>query len=67
MRVLSVHHISHREKLMLVQVPGQVILVGVTPSRISRIAALDPHEIPDKDLESDTFPRILGKALGKKG
>ncbi len=66
-RVLSVHYISHKEKFMLVQVPGQVILVGVTPSRISRLAVLEPHDIPDKDLESGTFPKILGNALGKKG
>ncbi len=66
-QVLSVHHISHKEKLMLVQVPGQVILVGVTPSRISRIAVLEPDDVPDKNLESDPFPRILGNALGKKG
>lgn len=38
--VLEVHHLSPKEKLVLVEVTGERILIGVTPQRISTIKTL---------------------------
>ena len=49
-RILSVHHLSPKEKLVLMDVLGQTLLVGVTPNQISKIAELDqaPDQTPDQ-------------------
>ncbi len=72
-RILAVHHISHKEKFMLVEIPGKVVLVGVTPSRISPITTLDPLDFQagDQDsnqygnMDSNVFSQILGTAIGE--
>ena len=46
-RILAVHHISPKEKLMLVNVLDENILIGVTPQAISSLARLG-----DKGLDS---------------
>lgn len=43
-RVRAVHHISPREKLMLVTVLDENILIGVTPQAISSLAVLGGKE-----------------------
>jgi len=72
-KVLSVHHLSPKEKLVLVDVLGDKILIGVTPSHISKIAS------PDKEIEissqedgpsfnfSDFLSQKLGSATQKTG
>ncbi len=39
-RILSVHHLSPKEKLVLLDVLGDTLLIGVTPSHISKISTL---------------------------
>ena len=40
-KVLSIHHLSPKEKLVLIDALGETILVGVTPTHISKISSID--------------------------
>jgi len=40
-RVLTVHHLSPKEKLILVNVLDETILIGVTPNHISTIKVME--------------------------
>lgn len=47
--VISMHHLSPKEKLVLVDVLGEKILIGVTPSMISNLASFDSDiKLPEK-------------------
>ena len=48
-KVLSVHHLSPKEKLVLVSVQDESILIGVSPAGISSLARFD--EVPKTSLE----------------
>jgi flagellar protein FliO/FliZ len=67
-QVLAVHHLSPKEKLVLVKVLDEIILMGVTPTQISKIALLDK----DSDLpaltanDSTGFSQILARTV-KRG
>lgn len=66
-KVLSVHHLSPKEKLMLVNVLGETLLIGVTPSQISKITKLDDAvELPEEsESNSFNFSDLLAGKLGK--
>ncbi len=72
-RVLSVHHISPKEKLMLVHVPDKTLLIGVTPSRISSICELDDtsenliEEMTRDSEKSPLFAGILSRSMNRSG
>ncbi len=65
-QTLTVHHLSPKEKLVLINVLGETILVGVTASNISKIASFD------KDIDFSTnnreeklgFSHFLTRKLG---
>ncbi|MCP4673336.1 MAG: flagellar biosynthetic protein FliO [Desulfobacula sp.] len=40
-KVLSMHHLSPKEKLVLLDVLGETILIGVTPNNISKISSIE--------------------------
>ncbi len=40
-KVLSVHHLSPKEKLVLLNVLGDTLLIGVTPANISKISSFE--------------------------
>ena len=63
-RIMSVHHLSPKEKLVLMDVLGQTLLVGVTPNQISKIAELDqaPDQTPDQAISHAAEPP--GKETG---
>jgi flagellar protein FliO/FliZ len=74
-KVLCVHYLSPKEKLVLLDVLGETILIGVTPSRISKISSLDVSSIDakdgrkidfsdDEDESSSKFSDFLAKKLG---
>ncbi len=67
-KVLTVHHLSPKEKLILVSVLNETILLGVTPSRISKLTILDhdPDLILDTKNVSGGFSDLLGRALKQK-
>jgi len=64
-QVLAVHHISPKEKLMLVNVLNENILIGVTSQTISRLATLGEKEdlLPAKPDEGAVFSDMLKKSL----
>ncbi len=69
-QVLTVHHLSPREKLMLVKVVDQVILIGVTPSQISRIMEVDRDLLPQPDPPvalQKRFQALLARAVREPG
>ncbi|MCW8801439.1 MAG: flagellar biosynthetic protein FliO, partial [Desulfobacter sp.] len=50
-KVLSVHHLSPKEKLILVSVQDESVLIGVSPAGISSLARFD--EVPKTSLEAN--------------
>jgi flagellar protein FliO/FliZ len=40
-KVLSIHHLSPKEKLVLLNVLGDTIMIGVTPTNISKISSFE--------------------------
>ncbi len=66
-RVLCVHHLSPKEKLVLVDVLGDKILIGVTPSSISKISSIDKDmDLSEQVLKKESgFKSFLAEKLGK--
>jgi len=66
-QVLAVHHLSPKEKLVLVKVLEEIILMGVTPSSINKIAVLDKNSDLPAPVSGDNpgFSGILAKALDR--
>ena len=62
-KILSVHHLSPKEKLVLVQVVNQTLLVGVTPQNISQITTLEPPLDPEhlENVSESVFAKVLGR------
>ncbi len=66
-KVLSMHHLSPKEKLVLLDVLGDTILIGVTPNNISKISSIDT----DMDFSGQksaaplNFKDFLSQKLGR--
>ena len=66
--VLSMHHLSPKEKLVLLDVLGEIILVGVTPSQISKLTSIktDMDFSKNMSIKNKTgFSQMLAKSLGR--
>ncbi len=66
LRVISALSVGRQEKIVLVEVGGQQLLVGVTPSRISLLHTLaEPVQVPDngKNVPQGAFAKRLHDAL----
>jgi len=71
-KVLTVHHLSPKEKLILVNVMDETILIGVTPNQISKIKVMDkPMDVFSGSKETLTttgdsgFPDLLKRTLDR--
>ncbi|MCG8549266.1 MAG: flagellar biosynthetic protein FliO [Desulfobacterales bacterium] len=72
-KVLSVHHLSPKEKLILVSVQEESILIGISPAGISSLARFD--KLPETATASAPldpakgFQNLLKKSLlkGREG
>jgi|GEM_PF-799057 len=68
-QVLSVHHLSPKEKLLLVAVQDESILIGISPAGISSLARFDT--LPEATAASPgpainaKFQNLLKKSLMK--
>ena len=66
-KVLAIHHLSPKEKLMLVSVQDESVLIGVSPAGISSLARFD--KVPKTVLEpletAPGFQSLLKKSLAK--
>ena len=71
-KVLTVHHLSPKEKLVLINVMDETILIGVTPNQISNIKTMDKSvDVSSfskgtlaKTIDSG-FPDLLKRTLGR--
>lgn len=66
-KVLSVHHVSPKEKLMLVAVQDESILIGISPAGISSLARFDrlPNRASESIKTKGNFQNLLKKSLHK--
>ena len=66
-KVLSVHHLSPKEKLVLVAVQDESILIGVSPAGISSLARFDklPKTASEPPETTKGFQNLLKKSLIK--
>ncbi|WP_035238669.1 flagellar biosynthetic protein FliO [Desulfobacter vibrioformis] len=72
-KVLSVHHLSPKEKLVLVSVQNEAVFIGVSPAGISSLARFD--KIPETGSQTvlepaetaKGFQNLLQKSLIKGG
>jgi len=72
-KILSVHHLSPKEKLALVTVLDKTILIGVTPANISKLSSFDKDMAIFNDLDeapskfSDFLTQKIGNTLKNRG
>ncbi|BCN93000.1 flagellar protein [Thiomicrorhabdus immobilis] len=67
LKVLGALSVGQRERILLLQVGSEQILVGVTSSRISRLHQLEvPVEVKDNVPVSSQFSQRLQEALKPK-
>ncbi len=66
-KVLSIHHLSPKEKLILVNVLEETILIGVTPSSISKIKVMEKYlDLPSVNQNTDSgFSSLLNRTLSR--
>ncbi len=64
-KVLATHHMSPKEKLVLVKVVDETILVGVTSANISKLKVLDKNlELHQENEQADfKFSDFLTRKL----
>ena len=71
-KVLSVHHLSPKEKLVLLNVLVDTLLIGVTPANISKISSFETDidvstKVPKApSVFSDFLAQKLGGSLKNK-
>jgi len=66
-KVLCVHHLSPKEKLVLLNVLGDTLLIGVTPANISKISSFEKQiDLSDHGKEGGVnFSDYLTQKLGQ--
>jgi len=65
-KTLTSVSIGMKEKIALIQVGEQQILVGITPQSINTLLVLEkPLDLSAQNSESPVFQQILKKALNK--
>jgi flagellar protein FliO/FliZ len=65
-KVVASQALSPRDRLVLVQVGGEQILLGLTPGRIAPLHVLkEPVHLPDGEPASTEFAQRLMELLGK--
>jgi flagellar protein FliO/FliZ len=65
--ILSVHHLSPKEKLILVNVAGENLFIGVTPNHISKISRIEKEiSLSDENTaQAFHFSELLSQKLGR--
>lgn len=72
-KILCVHHLSPKEKIVLLDVLGDTFLIGVTPNHISKLSSFGRKvDLPDSGNEgssnfSDYLTQKLGHSFKQKG
>ncbi len=60
-KILAVHHLSPREKLVLVDVVDEKILLGVTASNIRTLSVIDRDINSKKNVSSTPSPKSFSR------
>jgi len=65
--VLCVHHLSPKEKLVLLNVQGDTLLIGVTPANISKLSSYEQKIdlSDDKNKSEGNFSDYLAKKISQ--
>ena len=63
-RVLTVHHLSPKEKLILVNVLDETILIGVTPNQISTIKVME-KQVDASPVSQGAVSKNLGSGFSE--
>lgn len=65
-KVLAVHHLSPKEKLVLLNIEKETILIGVTPSNITKLSNIEnPIDLKSAKKTTANFSDFLSKKLSK--
>ena len=67
-RVLCVHHLSPKQKLVLVNVREKTVLIGISEAGMSRLEGFedDFSMAPEEKNTGAVFQQLLKKSLGKR-
>ena len=68
-RMLSSYHIAPKERIILMDVLGEKILIGVTPQQIQCLAKISADrdiEVINDSATNGFFTRFLKEAIGKR-
>ena len=65
-RVISTYPLGPRDRLALVEVGDQQLLLGISPGRITTLHVMDEPVIADRDPVSSDFTRKLAAILKKE-
>ncbi len=69
LQILASHYIAPKEKIMLVEVLGEKILIGVTPQNINCIAKIsgnDMQAVLNEDKSGSLFSNLLKGTINRK-
>jgi flagellar protein FliO/FliZ len=65
-KIVATQALGPRDRLVLVQVGGEQLLLGLTPGRIAPLHVLkEPVHLPDSEPASTEFAQRLMELLGK--
>ncbi len=67
-KLLASHYITPKERILLIDVLGEKILVGATPQNINCITKIDSNAEPtvlDDDIPSGFFTDLLKGSIGR--
>ena len=66
-RIIAGLSIGTRDRIVLVQVGEEQILLGLTPGHIEKLHTLAvPLEVPGGPLETSSFATRLGRLMGER-
>ena len=65
-RVISTYPLGPRDRLALVEVGGQQLLLGISPGRITTLHILDEPVVDDTEVASGDFARKLQAILRRE-
>lgn len=57
-KILSMHHFSPREKVVLMEVMGKTLLVGVTTQNIQTLATIEPLQADIQTVEVESKSEV---------
>jgi flagellar protein FliO/FliZ len=66
-RVLASQAIGQRERIVLVEVAGQWLVLGVAPGQVTGLATLPKGELPARSVASSPFASLLARARNRDG